>query len=169
MTKRNENRTNDLPVFLDRDDVDNAILDYIHKHCPETKGLDITEWTFRRGEVNVSFDLDTYEKLGTVSAREHNDLIHENEDLQSQLDALDEDCASLESENQELRDTVNELNETVEQLEDEATETIDEYEALITKLEKQLEDALNTVDQRDEQLAAVQVAGRGSRRPSYCR
>jgi predicted RNase H-like nuclease (RuvC/YqgF family) len=169
MTKRNENRTNDLPVFLDRDDVDNAILDYIHKHCPETKGLDITEWKFSRGEVNVSFDLDTYEKLGRVSTREHDELIYENEDLQSQLDALDDDCAELEAENDGLKSEVEELNECVQQLEDEATETIDEYEALITKLEKQLEDALNTVDQRDEQLAAVQVAGRGSRRPSYCR
>jgi chromosome segregation ATPase len=155
MTKRNENRTNDLPVFLDRDDVDNAILDYIHKHCPETKGLDITEWNFRRGEVNVSFDLDTYEKLGTVSAREHNDLIHENEDLQSQLDALDDDCAELESENDMLRSEVEELNEYVQQLEDEATETIDEYEDYITKLENRITEALNEIDILKSRVAAT--------------
>lgn len=133
MAKQNKNST--TTVTLDRDDVDNAILDYIHAHRPETAGLDISDWKFKGGCVRVEFDNDTYEKLGRVSEQEHNEALDEIESLLDENEQLQSDIEELESDREYLSGEVDGLNEELVEK--------DEY---IRKLEKRLERALNDLE-----------------------
>lgn len=142
MTKRNDSksaRTTTQACFLDRDDVDNAILEYIHANWPETEGLDITKWDFRRGEVEVTFDLDTYKNLGHVSAREHNEALIEIETLLDENEQLLSDIEELEHDRVELSHELDDTREQLENLESDIDELENDYLAQIDSLEDELE------------------------------
>jgi predicted RNase H-like nuclease (RuvC/YqgF family) len=122
-------------VTLDRDDVDNAILDYIHKAFPDTDGLDIESWKFRDGGVKVEFNPNT-PGVG-VSASEYNELVYENEQLLNEIEDLQDRNDSLE---EELNDLTHDY-----------TEALADCEAL-EDLEAQLNDELDKAQDEIEQL-----------------
>ena len=122
-------------VTLDRDDVDNAILEYIHKAFPDTEGLDIESWKFRDGGVKVEFNPNT--PRVDVSASEYNELVYENEQLLDQIE--------------DLQDQNDSLNEELNDLTHDYTEALADYEAL-EDLEAQLNDELQEAQSEIEQL-----------------
>ncbi len=139
MAKTNSNL---YKVTLDRDDVDNAILDYIHKAFPDTEGLDIESWKFRDGGVKVEFNPNT--PCVDVSASEYNELVYENEQLLNQIEVL-------QDQNEDLQDRNDSLEEELNDLTHDYTEALADCEAL-EDLEAQLNDELQEAQSEIEQL-----------------
>jgi hypothetical protein len=133
MAKTNSNL---FKVTLDRDDVDNAILDYIHKAFPDTDGLDIESWKFRDGGVKVEFNPNT--PGVDVSASEYNELVYENEqllneieDLQDRNDSLEEELNDLTHDYTEAMNDADALEDALERAERDCEEAQDEIESLL--------------------------------------
>jgi chaperonin cofactor prefoldin len=129
-------------VTLDRDDVDNAILEYIHSRFPDTEGLDIESWRFRDGGVKVEFNPNT--PGVDVSASEYNELVYENEQLLNQIEVL-------QDQNEDLQDRNDSLEEELNDLTHDYTEALADCEAL-EDLEAQLNDELEKAQDEIESL-----------------
>ena len=132
MAKTNSNL---FKVTLDRDDVDNAILEYIHKAFPDTEGLDIESWKFRDGGVKVEFNPNT--PGVDVSASEYNGLLYENEQLLDQIEDLQDRNDSLE---EELNDLTHDYTEALADYEDLEAQLNDELEKAQDEIESLLQD-----------------------------
>ena len=124
MAKTNSNL---FKVTLDRDDVDNAILDYIHKAFPDTDGLDIESWKFRDGGVKVEFNPNT-PGFAEASTEE---LLNEIEDLQDRNDSLEEELNDLTHDYTESLADCEALEDLEAQLNDELAEAHDEIKSLL--------------------------------------
>jgi len=155
MAKTNSNL---FKVTLDRDDVDNAILDYIHKAFPDTDGLDIESWKFRDGGVKVEFNpnipgFEDHEDV--VSRHAYDNLLEENEQLLKEIENLNTDLDDVEehyvSQIESLEDQNDSLNEELNDLTHDYTEALADCEAL-EDLEDQLNDELEKAQDEIESL-----------------
>ena len=155
MAKTNSNL---FKVTLDRDDVDNAILDYIHKTFPVTDGLDIESWKFRDGGVKVEFNPNTpgfEDHEDVVSRHAYDNLFEENEQLLKEIENLNTDLDDVEdhyvSQIEDLQDQNDSLNEELNDLTHDYTEALADCEAL-EDLEAQLNDEFREAQSEIEQL-----------------
>lgn len=62
-TKITEKRV--MSVRLEKDDIDDAVLDFVNNHVPDTNGMDILKWERPYDNViDIEFNLNTYKDLG---------------------------------------------------------------------------------------------------------